>query len=59
MAKNTKLISGGVAAALAIGAAVYIGVKVYKQINDLNFDNIFEDMNESFFYDMPRDNNDA
>lgn len=40
MAKNTKLISSGIAAAIAIGAAVYIGAKLYKEINDLNFDDL-------------------
>jgi len=58
MAKNVKLISSGIAAAVAIGAAVYIGAKVYKQINDINFDNIFDDMNESFFASMPKDHKD-
>tara|TARA_R110000823_G_scaffold315467_1_gene447719 strand:+ start:2159 stop:2341 length:183 start_codon:yes stop_codon:yes gene_type:complete len=53
MAKNVKLISGGIAAAAAIAAATYIGTKVYKQMKDLNFDDIFEDMNESFFSSWP------
>ena len=40
MAKNTKLISSSIAAVVAIGAAVYVGAKLYKEINDLNFDDL-------------------
>jgi hypothetical protein len=46
---DAKIVAVGVAAAAAIGAAAYIGTRVYKQIKDIDLDNIFDDMNETFF----------
>lgn len=63
MAKGTrvdpKLIAGGVAAAAAIGAAAFIGAKVYKQLKDANFDEMFDDLNESFFSTWPKEEEDV
>jgi len=40
---------GGIALLAAAGVGAFIAARTYKQVKDLDLDDIFEDMNEAFF----------
>ena len=52
MKKNNPMaawIAAGVITTAVVSAAAYAGYKVFKEVEDMDLDNIFEDMNEQFF----------
>ena len=43
------VLIGGIALLAAAGVGAFIAARTYKQVKDLDLDDIFEDMNEAFF----------
>ena len=51
---SVKVLSAAIVGIATVGVAAYAGYKTYKQMKDINLDNIFDDLNETFYNDLPK-----
>ena len=51
---SVKVLSAAIVGIATVGVAAYAGYKTYKQMKDIDLDNIFDDFNETFYNDLPK-----
>jgi hypothetical protein len=51
---SVKVLSAAIVGIATVGVAAYAGYKTYKQMKDIDLNNIFDDLNETFYNDLPK-----
>ena len=52
---NVKWLSATIIGLAVTGVAAFAGYRAYKQMNDLDLDNIFDDLNETFLSGLEKE----